>query len=134
MTTLAHTLHPPLTLHPPILIYQSPSTRRVLFNPVHMHMLPTGYTHVLGFGVGDVAYLKFMHRFSTYRVASSVSRCVGVVGGSGSMGNNGRRHSMAASCFQLVLCVNECLSLSLCDCLSMCVCDCVWLVVYSYFF
>lgn len=74
-------------------------------------------------GVGDVAYLKFMHRFFTYRVASSVSRCVGVVGGSGSMGNNGRRHSMAASCFQLVLCVNECLSLS--PSLSLCLCLCV---------
>lgn len=96
-------------------------------------MLPTGYTHVLGLGVGDgewerVAYLKFMHRFFTYRVASSVRRCVGVVGGSGSMGNNGRRHSMTASCFQLVLCVNECLSL------SVSVCVCVRLVVYSYFF
>lgn len=119
------TLHSPST--PPIPNDQSLSTRRVLFNPVHMHMLPTGYTHVLGLGVGDaewerVAYLKFMHRFFTYRVASSVRRCVGVVGGSGSMGNNGRRHSMAASCFQLVLCVNECLSLSLCGCVCVCLC------------
>lgn len=78
----------------------------------------------------EVAYLKFsMQRcFSTYRVASSVRRCVGVVGGSGSMGNNGRRRSMAASCFQLVRCVSKCHSLSLpmdvYVCVSICVCGC----------
>lgn len=121
---------------------QSTSTSRALFNPIHM--LPTGYTHVQRTGnrgrergVGwclEVAYLKFsMQRcFSTYRVASSVRRCVGVVGGSGSMGNNGRRRSMAASCFQLVRCVSKCHSLSLpmdvyvyvCVCVSICVCGC----------
>lgn len=50
--------HPPLTLHLPILNDQSPSTRRVLFNPVHMHMLPTGYTHVLGLWGGGCCVFK----------------------------------------------------------------------------
>lgn len=100
---------PPTSIPIPIPIpkAQSPSTNTYAAHRIHTRSADWECEGGRAGGglPGSCVFKVFMQRccFFTYRVASSVRRCVGVVGGSGSMGNNGRRRSMAASCFQLVL-------------------------------
>lgn len=127
--------HPPLTLHLPILNDQSLSTRRVLFHPVHMHMLPTGYTHVLGLWGGGCCVFKV---YASLLHLPRCQQCQALCGRCWRLRFNGKQWAATLHGGQLfpTRSMREwvSLSLSLSVSVSVFVCVCVWLVVYSYFF